>query len=322
MGTLKETAVIERPRVLCISDVRGWAFDQNMRDMETYLSDRFEFEHWYIAEWDRRRASAPRFDEFDTVFCLYHRWGIEPILPWPKTVGTLRARWLFPERPTPPAEREFQLVNQYRAYHVVTQANYDEFSEHCPRVVYLTNPVNMDRFPVATSISERVVASWNGNALHAGRSIVKGFYGIVKPACEAAAVPLKYAEYNTCRLDASEMPEFYRQANLALCASMYEGASNSVMEAMASGLAVVVTDVGNHREMHESMLAEYGESGMLIVPRRKQAFVAALEELKRDPARVVAMGKLNRAEIRRAWSWEAWSDRYAEFLMTPMKGRD
>jgi len=310
---------VPKKRVLLISDVPGWAFCIQMHDLEAKLSGRFDFTHWYVVSWKGVAQNLPDFASFDAVFCLYHRWNLEPHLPWDKTLGTLRAQWLYPETPRSPAESDIALVNRYRAFHFVTQANYDEYYPFCPRSVLLTNPVEVSRF-TQTPVTDRVIASWNGNAMHAGKPVVKGFYGIVQPACVRAGVELRFAEFNTCRKAPSEMPEFYRQANLALCASLYEGASSSVMEAMASGLAVLATDVGNHRAMHESMLAHYGESGILLVNRNLRDFTAALAALKADPERVVRMGKLNRAEINRAWSWDVWAEPFARFLSTPWEG--
>jgi glycosyltransferase involved in cell wall biosynthesis len=171
----------------------------------------------------------------------------------------------------------------------------------------------MDRFPESTTVGERVVASWNGNANHqSGVADVKGFNSIIRPACEAAGVELKFAEYSMCRLPREAMPAFYRRANVSLCASAYEGASNSVMEAMASGLAAIVTDVGNHREMQESQIKHLGESGIVIVERTVEAFAEALKAI--TPTRALYMGELNRREIAARWSWTAWAPAYREFF--------
>ena len=109
------------------------------------------------------------------------------------------------------------------------------------------------------------------------------------------------------------MNDFYCQSNVALCASDYEGASNSVMEAMASGLAVIATDVGNHREMMESQLANLGETGIMLVDRTPEAFADALRELDVCPDKVSSMGMANHTEIVERWSWDAWRDRYMCF---------
>ena len=122
------------------------------------------------------------------------------------------------------------------------------------------------------------------------------------------------AEYTTSRLTPEEMPAFYRKASVYLCASLYEGASNSVMEAMAAGLAVVATDVGNHREMVESQIRHLGDTGILLVDRTPDAFAQALDALKADPGRAQEMGKLNSREIKERWSWTAWKGRYRDVL--------
>lgn len=306
----------DKPRVLLISDVRGWAFHINMKDLAEYLQDQFQFEHWFVADW-QTDGKVPDLDRFAAVFCVYHRWRINDLLPWDRTLGSLRAFWFKPDKGlNPPGPDEYKLVNSYRAFHVVTQANLDQLKDHCPNAVYLTNPVNMSRFTESTQIEGELIASWNGNDKHASGSglDVKGFRSLIIPSCQAADVPLVSAEYNTTRLPSEDMPAFYRKANVAICASLYEGSSNSVMEAMASGLAVVATDVGNHREMVESQLRNFGESGMILVERSINGISSALTELKKDPARARAMGGINRQEIAARWSWAAWASRYADFL--------
>ncbi|MBM4370245.1 MAG: glycosyltransferase family 4 protein [Deltaproteobacteria bacterium] len=304
------------PRALLISDQPDWAFRRNMLDLAEYLRDRARFEHWMIADY-QRTGFVPDMQRQDGVFSVYHRWGIDRLLPWNRTVGSLRATWFWPERPEPPGELEFQIVNQYRAFHVVTWKNFEELQERCPNVVYLTNPVNMRRHPEMTPVQGEIVCSWNGNAKHFspdGKD-VKGFHSIIRPACEAAKVKLEYAEYNIKKLSFEEMPRFYLQANVCLCMSLYEGASNSTTEAMASGQALITTDCGNHREIQESQIRELGDTGIVILPdRTREALAQAILELKKDPARVRAMGEINREEIQKRWSWDAWADRYWDFL--------
>jgi len=303
------------PKVLAISDVRGWAFHVNMMDMAQALEDQFDVDHWFIEDWVQS-GLVPDFETYDTVFCIYHRWGIDHIIPWDRTVGSLRAQWFWPENQEPPGVEEYSLVNQFRAFHVVTKHNYDELKSYCPDVMYLTNPVNMKRFPRATDVDDRLVASWNGNAKHySGNIDVKGFYSIILPAVCAAQCEFVYAEYNSKRLAPTEMPAFYQSANVALCLSTYEGASNSTMEAMASGLALITTDCGNHREMRDNQIREYGESGIIILESREaSSVVEELNGLQRDLKRVKAMGELNRTEIETHWSWDVWAAGYATFL--------
>jgi glycosyltransferase involved in cell wall biosynthesis len=301
-----------RPRFLLVADVRGWAFDVNNQDMARYLGDWADFEHFYI---DDALASPPACRRFAGVFLPYRNWPLSHYWAALPQLGALRSADLDPTRPGEVPDEDADAILSSAGWHVVTREAEARLAPLFPgKIVYLTNPVDMDRFPEPTTVSDRVIASWNGNANHAsGVADVKGFGSIVRPACEAAGVELRFAEYTTCRLPREAMPAFYRRANVALCASSYEGASNSVMEAMASGLAVIATDVGNHREMQESQIKHLGASGMILLEDRSvESFAEALRNL--TPARALEMGALNRQEIAERWSWTAWAPAYREFF--------
>jgi glycosyltransferase involved in cell wall biosynthesis len=302
-------------RVLLISDVRGWAFHQNMQDLEASLTGPFTFAHWFIEDWVSK-GRVPDMHRFDSVFCVYHRWDVERVVPMRRTVGSLRSSLFFPEEDTPVGSREYALVNSYRAFHVVTREVYTQLETYCPNLYYLTNPIRMERFDRATEAGPELIACWAGNARHdAGPHIdAKGFRSCIKPACRSAGVDLRVAEFHTSRLPPEQMPAFYRSANVGICMALYGGASNAIMEEMASGLAIVATAVGNVPDMIASQEAHFGESGILTVPRTEEGLARALKELKQDPGRVRAMGQLNREEIAERWSWDAWKTRYAEFL--------
>ncbi len=295
-------------RILLVADVPGWAFDQNMRDMIEYLGDDFEFTMNYVVS----NALPQRWD-YDAVYLCFHHWYkrffTRPML------SSCRSRWLWTNMRLNTAPDDFNFVNdKFIKFHFVEKNSFEEFKPHCKRISYLTNPVNMRRFPFASKMKDEIICEWNGNAQHmsAPERDVKGFYSTVLPSIALAKVKFDYAEYNTRKLPPKVMPQFYQQCNVALSASLFEGASNSVMEAMASGLAVICTDVGNHREMHESMLRNFGDSGMLLVDRNANTFAQAISSL--TPERAYEMGQINRSEIAERWSWDAWRDRYKEFL--------
>ncbi len=304
-----------KPRAMLVSDVPGWAFDQNMHDMAEYLVAEFEFDYFYTENWFK--GERPKWDDFDIIYEAFHR-NPHMGIPMERALGALRSEWWHPEKRVVPGAEEIARVNKYRGFQVAMQRNFDELSPHCPGVVYLTNPVNMRRFQ-QTQERDEIIASWNGNARHQSPSgaFIKHFYDIAMPACSKAKVQLAVAEFGTKegprrRRTSAEMSEFYQSANVALCTSEYEAASNSVMEAMASGLALLVTDVGNHREMRDAQIKEFGDTGILLIERDVNAFASALREL--SPKRARQMGEINRSAIAKSWSWDAWAPRYSEFL--------
>ncbi|MEA1925895.1 MAG: glycosyltransferase, partial [Patescibacteria group bacterium] len=72
--------------------------------------------------------------------------------------------------------------------------------------------------------------------------------------CEELKKSVKDQKYGdkiefTGSLDRSKMPEYYQKADVFALPSLNEGMSNSLLEAMASGLAVVVTDTGGTKEL-------------------------------------------------------------------------
>ena len=79
-----------------------------------------------------------------------------------------------------------------------------------------------------------------------------------------------------------DVPSVMRSFNLFVLPSLAEGVSNTLLEAMASGLPVVATRVGGNPE-----LMEEGRSGMLVPPADPHAMAAAIRGyyLNRDMAR-------------------------------------
>jgi sugar transferase (PEP-CTERM/EpsH1 system associated) len=103
----------------------------------------------------------------------------------------------------------------------------------------------------------------------------------------------------------ADVPEVMRGLDLFVLPSLAEGISNTILEAMASGLPVVATDVGGNAE-----LVRDGHSG-LVVPSGDPAPLAhAIIALATDPDRAVAMGRAGRAEVERRFSLQAMVQAY------------
>jgi glycosyltransferase involved in cell wall biosynthesis len=91
---------------------------------------------------------------------------------------------------------------------------------------------------------------------------------------------------------AEQVREWLRRAALFCLASMLEGMSASVMEAMASGVPVVATRISGIAD-----LVVDGQTGLLVPPGRPELLAAALKELLGDPERARAMGSAGRERI-------------------------
>jgi glycosyltransferase involved in cell wall biosynthesis len=292
---------------MLVADVQGWAFDINERDMAKYCGHRWDFDHWYISQ----RGAPPSTHAAHAVFLPYHRWGTDACWSGVPLLGSLRSADFDPDRPGHLCAMDESFVQRCAGFHVVTREAEDRLRQY-RNVVYLTNPVDCSRFDRSTEVDGLVVC-FAGNPAHSTsqQDDVKGLRSIIIPACATLRIDLVTAEFAK-RLPPSEMPSFYRRGSVYVCASAYEGASNAVMEAMASGLAVIATDVGNHREMRDSQIEHFGASGIMLVERSLDAVMDALRAL--TPRSVRDMGQINRQEILDRWSWAMWADRYLEFL--------
>ena len=93
-------------------------------------------------------------------------------------------------------------------------------------------------------------------------------------------------------------PAWYRTADVFALPSDFDNSPNVVLEAMASGLPVVATDVGG--------LGDYispPRNGLLIERGSRAALAAARETFLADSAAAVATGRQNRADAVAQLSW-------------------
>lgn len=102
----------------------------------------------------------------------------------------------------------------------------------------------------------------------------------------------------TGRLEVESMAELYRSADLVLNPSNADNMPNSLLEAMASGVPIVSTDVGGI-----PFMVEHGKTALLVPPRDPDAMAAAAERVLTDPALAERLRAAGRAEAERyAWS--------------------
>ncbi len=87
--------------------------------------------------------------------------------------------------------------------------------------------------------------------------------------------------------------------------SVSEGYSIALLEASASALPIVATDVGGNAE-----IVSDGVSGRIVKPGDPALFADALEDVLADPARARAMGEAAIAWVRREGSVETMVARY------------
>jgi glycosyltransferase involved in cell wall biosynthesis len=91
-----------------------------------------------------------------------------------------------------------------------------------------------------------------------------------------------------------DVPAVLRRATLGVLCSQQEGLSNAVIEGMAAGLPMVVTDAGGNRE-----LVAHEKRGLVVPVRNPQALSEAMFRVLDDPMRARQMGLAGRAFVAR-----------------------
>jgi len=97
----------------------------------------------------------------------------------------------------------------------------------------------------------------------------------------------------------ASVPDLLAASDICVLSSQAEGFSNSILEYMAAGRAVVATNVGGASEA----IVE-GETGYLVNAGDDRAMAERLIALLRDPERRVAMGMNGRRRVEQCFSTE------------------
>ena len=97
-----------------------------------------------------------------------------------------------------------------------------------------------------------------------------------------------------------DVPDLLAASDIGVLASHEEGFSNAVIEGMAAGLPMVVSDVGGNAEAVID-----GECGLVVPAREPAALANALALLVDDPGRRRAMGEAARHRVAVAFSLDA-----------------
>jgi glycosyltransferase involved in cell wall biosynthesis len=105
----------------------------------------------------------------------------------------------------------------------------------------------------------------------------------------------------------NDVPDVMRGLDCFVLPSLAEGISNTILEAMASGLPVIATDVGGNSD-----LVEHGNSGLVVPPANCEMLAAAIGQLAADPERAAGMGRAGRSRAERRFSMVAMVAAYQD----------
>src|SRR3954453_17137978 len=105
----------------------------------------------------------------------------------------------------------------------------------------------------------------------------------------------------------ADIPELMRIMDLFVLPSLAEGISNTVLEAMSTGLPVIATRVGGNVE-----LVKEGITGMLVPANSPEDLAAGIASYYGNPALAARHGVVARRQIETGFSMKAMTQRYLQ----------
>ncbi|HCG03397.1 MAG TPA: glycosyltransferase family 1 protein [Chloroflexi bacterium] len=112
------------------------------------------------------------------------------------------------------------------------------------------------------------------------------------------------------RVSEDDLPRYLRSAD-AFCAPATQGESFGIvlLEAMASGVPVVASDIEGYRQVMTQ-----GNEGIMVPPRNERALAEAVCALLQDRTAAEAMGQRGR-ETARLYSWDRIAEQVVDFYV-------
>jgi GT2 family glycosyltransferase/glycosyltransferase involved in cell wall biosynthesis/tetratricopeptide (TPR) repeat protein len=298
---------IKRPHILLIADVPDWIFARHCQMLQRYLSDEFNFVVAF-------HGDVYNEEDFDLIYPL--EWNLvkpEHIRTPAKYVTGIRSHLYWPSLDF------FSFANflstRFQSVHVVSERLQRIFAPFLPAVGRVTHGVDASFFTPSTRADQsgrKVRVGWAGNR---NSPEDKGFKDIIEPLSRLPGVELIFCGYSDKNLSMEEVRRFYDSLDIYVCASAREGSNNSLLEAAAMERAIITTDNGTVPEYLQN-----GESA-IIVERHLPLFIQAVQALRDDPARRVALGKRARQAVLKGWDWKNKAEEYRGFFWEALKGQ-
>lgn len=140
--------------------------------------------------------------------------------------------------------------------------------------------------------------------------------GPLRAECEAVLSQAGMSELAWFAGERADMPDVMRGLDCFVLPSLAEGSSNTILEAMASGLPVLATTVGANAE-----LVVPGTTGRLVAPGDTDALAEGLAQLAQSAACVARLGRAGRQRVEQRFSLgsmvAAYESVYQRVLKTP-----
>lgn len=268
--------------------------------------------NWGSIEWAMANLLPPRLPHLhmEDGFGRDEANGQKSRRVWTRRLVLRRSRVLLPSLTLLRAARESWHLREPALHYVPNGIDLSRFRPDGPRADLglagegpLLGTVAALREEKNVARLLRAVALLRGGGVALRLAVIGD--GPERPALEALAAELGIAGMTRFTGHVPDPAAAYRALDLFALSSDTEQMPFSVLEAMATGLAIASTDVGDVR----AMVAE--ANAPQVVPADDEALAAAIGALASDAALRASLGAANRARAERDFDQEAMFARHA-----------
>lgn len=161
---------------------------------------------------------------------------------------------------------------------------------------------HIDLLNAIGAVRTQLPKSWK--LLCVGRD--SGILSKLKSQAQALGIA-DHVEFFGNRLDT---PQLLAAADIGILCSHEEGFSNAILEAMAAGLPMVVTNVGGNAEAVEDM-----HTGLVVLPKDPASLAEGLLSLALAPELRIRFGNAGKERVHQHFTVTQCAKKYAEFYV-------
>lgn len=288
----------EKPKILFVSDVKGWAWWNKTEFLKKYLSEYYDID--LISVVDGRSPSID-YNKYD----LYFTYGYSYVNRITRAPIERRISGITAHRPLDALRSRLSKVAWTHSNSVLLYKDLQKIHSNC---FYVPNGVDSNKFT-----PNKLMNNGKMTFGHVGKkSPRKGQEEFIEPAIHKANVPY-FSHYNNYKnkIKHSEMPKIYKKFDVFICASYEDGTPCPALEAASSGIPIISNKIGNMPELVETY-----KTGILLDTRNIDDYVDAIKWCQSNPDKVIEMGKNIRERIENEWTWELMSKNYLKMFDT------
>ena len=282
------TIITGKLKVLIVVDVYGWAFDFMARNIKNYGKHDYTIvTHNEVSEEDAIK--------YDVIFvfhwtCWWHKKHQRAFekAPIRKIIGIR-------------GEKDTLFTHVIKGWRVgtVSKAIYDKLiisDVEREKVFWTRNGVDTEIFKPTEKLEKdrnRFVVGWAGNP-----NVAVKRYKLLENVQFSLLTQVKWGkEHFKKGRSREEMVEFYKKIDVFINVSESEGMPQSILEAAACGLPIIVTNVGGMPEFVDKEWVIPVKEDICIRELNKKLFL-----LKQDPELRLAVGQRNLKRVEKDWN--------------------